>query len=116
MILAKKANRVLEIAPEKVKEYKELGYTIVQDGKEIYKPETNSKELEAKLEKTQAAADKTIAELNAKIEEIETLNQRVAELEAAGSEKDKTIADLNAKIVESEKAVKKATSSSKAAK
>ena len=88
MILAKKANREIEIAPEKVKEYKELGYTIVQDGKVIHKPDMDSKESSEKLMKAQ-----------------ETM-----------AEKDKTIADLNAKIAENEKTAKKSTGSSKASK
>ena len=98
-ILAKKANREIQIAPEKVEEYKKLGYTIIQDGKTIYKPEADAKELTAKLTAAEQASAKKDAE-------IASLTEKVAELTDAIAKKDAEIASLTEKVAEAEKATK----------
>lgn len=67
MLKAQKANRVLRIPNERMKDYKAMGYTITDmSGKVISKPDNPAdkiKELESLLE----AKDKRIAELEAQL-------------------------------------------------
>ena len=129
MLKACNGNRVLRIPDEKKADYIALGYKITDmGGKVIYDPINNSEDVK-EMKKAIIEKDKTIADLNVKIEEaqncrhnlFEELNQKVTDLEAALAEKDaviaeldKTIADLNAKIKDGEKEAKK--TASKAAK
>lgn len=82
---ARKKNRVLQIADEKVDEYKQMGYAILdEDDKVLWEPEEPKKkvaELEAELEAAAAYAenaDRKIVDLQ---KENEALKAKVAELE-----------------------------------
>lgn len=86
MYKARKKNRVLQIADEKVDEYKQMGYTILDEAdKTIWAPEDPKRQVAELKEKLEEAivyaekADKKIdelqkenAELKAKISELET--------------------------------------------
>lgn len=80
MYKAMKKNRVLQIADEKVDEYKQLGYTILNESDEIvFEPENPKRkvvELEAKLKEATLYAENA----DKKIEELQAEN---AELKAA---------------------------------
>lgn len=91
-ITAQKANRVIQIPAEKVNEYKELGYTITEDGKVIHKPEADAKAVAGKLTKAE--------------KEIATLKEQVATLTAQVGEKDAEIATLKEQVAEAQKATK----------
>lgn len=85
MYKARKKNRVLQIADEKVDEYKQMGYTILDEAdKTIWAPEDPKRqaaELKKKLEEATLYAenaDKRIAELE---EENAKLRTKISELE-----------------------------------
>ncbi|MBD8968953.1 MAG: hypothetical protein EGR88_08130 [Ruminococcus sp. SR1/5] len=85
MYKARKKNRVLQIADEKVDEYKQMGYTILDEAdKTIWAPEDPKRqaaELKEKLEEATLYAenaDKRIAELE---EENAKLRTKISELE-----------------------------------
>jgi|P827metagenome_2_1110787.scaffolds.fasta_scaffold02733_5 DUF1680 family protein len=102
MLKAIKANKVVRIADEQIKNYKALGFKITDmEGKVVYDPAENSdnaKELKAIIEKKDA--------------EIEKLNAKILDLQAQLAEKDDAD-DANAdgeadKDAEIEKSAKKA--------
>lgn len=63
MYKAKKKNRVVQIADEKISEYKKLGYSIYDmDGKAVYEPQDDKAKV-ATLEKENAELKKQIAAL-----------------------------------------------------
>lgn len=80
MYKARKKNRVLQIADEKVDEYKQMGYTILDEAdKTIWAPEDPKRqaaELKKKLEEATLYAENA----DKKIEELQAEN---AELKAA---------------------------------
>lgn len=100
MYKARKKNRVLQIADEKVDEYKQMGYTILDEAdKTIWAPEDPKRqaaELKEKLEEATLYAenaDKKIdelqkenAELKAKISELETKKTASRATKKAGQE------------------------------
>lgn len=100
MYKARKKNRVLQIADEKVDEYKQMGYTILDEAdKTIWAPEDPKRqaaELKEKLEEATLYAenaDKKIdelqkenAELKAKISELETKKTASRAAKKAGQE------------------------------
>ena len=100
MYKARKKNRVLQIADEKVDEYKQMGYTILDEAdKTIWAPEDPKRqaaELKEKLEEATLYAenaDKKIdelqkekAELKAKISSRETKKTACRATKKAGQE------------------------------
>lgn len=100
MYKARKKNRVLQIADEKVDEYKQMGYTILDEAdKTIWAaedPKRQAAELKKKLEEATLYAenaDKKIdelqkenAELKAKISELETKKTASRAAKKAGQE------------------------------
>ena len=82
MYKARKKNRVLQIADEKVDEYKQMGYTILDEAdKTIWAPEDPKRqvaELKEKLEKATMYAEdanKKIAELQKENEDLKAALQ-----------------------------------------
>lgn len=100
MYKARKKNRVLQIADEKVDEYKQMGYTILDEAdKTIWAPEDPKRQVAELKEKLEEAivyaekADKKIdelqkenAELKAKISELETKKTASRATKKAGQE------------------------------
>lgn len=100
MYKARKKNRVLQIANEKVDEYKQMGYTILDESdKIIWEPEDPKRQVAELKEKLEEAtlyaenADKKIdelqkenAELKAKISELETKKAASRATKKAGQE------------------------------
>ncbi|SCH96374.1 Uncharacterised protein [uncultured Blautia sp.] len=85
MYKARKKNRVLQIANEKVDEYKQMGYTILDESdKIIWEPEDPKRqvtELKEKLEKATMYAEdanKKIAELQKENEDLKAAIQAQA--------------------------------------
>ena len=100
MYKARKKNRVLQIADEKVDEYKQMGYTILDEAdKTIWAPEDPKRQVAELKEKLEEAtlyaenADKKIdelqkenAELKEKISELETKKTASRATKKAGQE------------------------------